>query len=334
MIRHGLLLAAALLAGLVLAPPPGPALAEIEGIVAVVNDQPITELDLTQRVILLEILGDLPAKGMTKEQALRAMIDDQVKIFESTRLGMLPSDSDISERINRIAKGMKITRDELMAKLKARGISEASFRLYLQASIGFSRLIAAKYREDVKVTDAEVDAKMAEIKREVGAETAKIMNDPRMKPVKVFSLMEIQLPVDGDDPMLMQSRAIEARQVAERFNGCGSLKAASEGIFDVKAGKKFDVDASKMPKEMRAAFDKAGVGRAVGPMRGKNGVQLIALCGVRTITPPKPDFKMPTRDQVERMVTNERYDELEEQYLALARDKVYVEYRNSSFTPQ
>ena len=76
MIRRGLLLASVLLATAVLAQPPGPALAEIEGIVAVVNDQPITELDLSQRVILLEILGDLPAKGMTKEQALRAMIDE------------------------------------------------------------------------------------------------------------------------------------------------------------------------------------------------------------------------------------------------------------------
>ena len=40
------------------------------------------------------------------------------------------------------------------------------------------------------------------------------MNDPRMKPITVYTLMEINLPVDGNDPMLLQSRAIEAAQVA------------------------------------------------------------------------------------------------------------------------
>jgi hypothetical protein len=69
-------------------------------------------------------------------------------------------------------------------------------------------------------------------------------------------------------------------------------------------------------------------------MRGKDGIQLVALCGVRTITPPKPDFKMPTRQQVERLVINDKYDKIEEDYLKLAREKVYVEYRNANYAQQ
>ena len=34
---------------------------------------------------------------------------------------------------------------------------------------------------------AEIDAKMAEIKSNISQETAKIMNDPRMKPITVLS---------------------------------------------------------------------------------------------------------------------------------------------------
>ena len=198
----------------------------------------------------------------------------------------------------------------------------------------FSRLSTAKFREDVKVTDSEVDAKMAEIKSELGSQTSKIMSDPRMKPVTVYSLMEISLPVDGDDPMLLQSRAMEAQQVMQRFKGCGSLKSAASGIFDVRPGKKMEADGSKLPKQMKTALDKAGVGRAIGPMRAKGGIQLIAFCGVRTITPPKPDFKMPSREQVEQMVTNEKYDKLEQDYLDQIRDRVYVEYRDPSFAGQ
>ncbi len=308
--------------------------AETQGIVAVVNDQPITERDITQRIALRKLLGDIPSGGMTRPQALQNIVDDQVKILEATRLLLLPSDAEVSDRIKRIAQGLKLSREELLSKLKKDGISEASFRRYLLASIGFSRIIAAKYREEVTATPGEVDARMAEINNTIGAQMKKLMNDPRMQPLTVYSLMEITLPLDSEDPMLLQSRAIEAQQVLQRFKGCGKAKAAADGIFNVKIGKKFDADGSKLPKPMREALDKAGEGRAIGPMRGKGSIQLIALCSVRKITPPKPDFKMPTREQIERMVVNDKYDKLEDGYLKLAREKVYVEYRNPSYAQQ
>lgn len=322
------------LAFTLIAAAPHMAIAGSQSIVAVANDQPITERDLEQHIMLLEILDEMPRGGLTKQQALRDMIDDQVKITEAKRLGMMPSDGDITDRIDRAAKGMKLTRQELLAKLKAKGISEVAFRQYLSAQIGFSRIMSAKYREDVKVSAAEIDAKSAEIKSDVNTQMSKIMNDPRMKPVTVYTLMEIALPVDGGDMMLMQARAIEAQQIAQRFKGCDSAKAAAQGVFDVKIGKTFEADGAKLPKQMKEILDKAGPGRAVGPMRGKTGLQLIAFCGTRKLTPPKPNFTMPTREQIERMVINEKYDKLEEDYLSTIRDKIYVEYRDPSYAQQ
>lgn len=311
---------------------PGPARADTQGIVAVANDQPITERDITQRIALMTELGDVPSGGLSRKKALQSLIDDQVKLAEAARFQLIPSDAEISDRIDRVAKSKKMTRAALLAKLKKEGISEANVRRYMKASIAFGRIMAAKYREEITASPAEVDAKMAEIKNTVDTQMAKIMNDPRMKPITVYKLMEITLPLDSEDPMLLQSRAIEAQQVAQRFKGCNRAKAAAEGIFNVKFGKPFEADAAKMPKPMKQALDKAGQGRAVGPMRGKSGLQLIALCGVRKITPPKPDFTMPTREQVERMVVADRYDKLEEEYLSTAREKVYVEYRNSEYS--
>ena len=305
--------------------------AQAATIIAVVNDQPITERDLTQRIALLEIMDDVPRGGIDKKKALRQLIDQEVKIQEAKRYNMLPSDAELADRIKRLAQSLKLTTDQLYAKLEAKGVSKTAFRDYVKAGMGFNKIIQGKYQQDFKASQAEVDAKMAEVKSSINEETAKIMNDPRMKPITVYSLMEIHLPVDGNDPMLLQSRAIEAAQVAQRLKSCGGLKAASEGIFDVKKGKTFEADATKLPPQMKAALDKGGVGRAIGPMRGKDGIQLIALCGIRKLTPPKPDFKVPTREQVERAVINEKFDKLEQDYLDGARDKVYVEYRDPSY---
>lgn len=322
--------AAALIAALLALAPP----TQAANIVAIVNDQPITELDLTQRIALLEVMDDVPRGGIDKKKALRQMIDQTVKIQEAKRYNMLPSDAELTDRIKRLAQNLKLTPDQLYAKLEAKGISKEAFRDYVKAGMGFNRIIQGKYQQDIKASEAEVDAKMAELKSNINAETAKIMNDPRMKPITVYTLMEINLPIDGEDQMLVQSRAIEAAQVLQRLKSCNGLKAASEGIFNVQKGKTFEADATKLPPQMRAALDKGGVGRAIGPMRGKTGIQLIALCGVRKITPPKPNFTMPTREQVERAVINEKYDKLEEDYLSTARDKVYVEYRDPSYAQQ
>ncbi|MFO1131936.1 MAG: SurA N-terminal domain-containing protein [Hyphomicrobiales bacterium] len=310
------------------------ALAQSPTIVAIVNDQPITELDLTQRIALLEIMDDVPRGGIDKKKALNQLIDQAVKTQEAKRYNLLPSDAELDDRIKRLAQGLKLSVDQLYAKLAAKGISKTTFTDYVKAGMAFNRIMQGKYGQQVKATDAEIDAKMAEVKSSIGKEEAKILSDPRMKPITVYTLMEIMLPVDGNDPMLLQSRAIEAAQVMQRLKSCDGLKAASEGVFDVKKGKTFDADAARLPPQMKAALDKGGVGRAVGPMRGKGGIQLIALCGVRKITPPKPNFTMPTREQVERAVINEKYDKLEEQYLASARDKIYVEYRDPSYAPQ
>lgn len=322
-------IAAALIA---IAPAASPARAA--DIVAIVNDQPITDLDLTQRIAMLEVMDDIPRGGIDKKKALRQLIDQAVKIQEAKRYNMLPSDTELKDRIKRLAQSMKLSVEQLYSKLEARGVSKQDFIDYVKAGMGFNRIIQGKYQQDIKVSDAEVDAKMAEFQSKISQEQAKIMNDPRMKPVTVYSLMEINLPVEGDDPMLLQSRAIEASQVLQRLKSCNGLKAASEGIFDVKKGKTFEADANKIPPQMRAALDKVGVGRAIGPMRGKGGIQLIAFCGVRKLTPPKPNFEAPTRQQVERAALNEKYDELEEQYLSTVRDKIYVEYRDPSYAQQ
>ena len=126
-----------------------PALAA--NIVAIVNDQPITELDLTQRISLLEVMDDVPRGGLDKKAALRQMIDQTVKLQEAKRYNMLPSDAELTDRIKRLAQNMKLTPDQLYAKLEAKGISKEAFRDYVKAGMGFNRIIQGKYQSLIKL---------------------------------------------------------------------------------------------------------------------------------------------------------------------------------------
>ncbi|MGH6906619.1 MAG: SurA N-terminal domain-containing protein [Aestuariivirga sp.] len=306
--------------------------ARAEGAVAIVNDIPITELDITQRINLMKTMGDLPEGDTSRKKILQSLVDEVIKLAEAKRLKMDASEADITKQIARLATGLKTTPEALTKQLAEQGIGTETFRRYISAQISFNRIIASKHRADVAVKPEDIDRKLADIEQKTGARMAEIKNDPRMRPVTVYTLMEINLPVEADDSQLLQSRAIEATQVARQFRSCKNAKAAAEGVFNVKFGKAIEADSSKLPKPMKAAFDKAGVGKVIGPMRTKTGIQLLAFCGARKIAPPMPKFEMPTRQQVENALVNEKYDTFEETYMKDARRKIYVEYRDPAYT--
>jgi peptidyl-prolyl cis-trans isomerase SurA len=296
-----------------------------QGIIVIANDHPITELDISQRIALSKILDQGSTTEMTRKRALQVLIDEIVKQAEARRLKVEPSEAEVDAQVARIAKGMNSTVDGLNSRLAKQGISAASFRDYVKTQIGFNRIISSKYRGDVNVTDAEIDAKLASVTADINSRVAAIMKDPRMKPATVYTLIEINLPVESDDPQLLEARAVEALQVSKQYRGCTQVRAAASGVFNVKINKPIEVDAGRLPPPLKDAIAKAGTTRLIGPMRVKGGVQMIAYCGSKTIVPPRPKADLPTREQIKNMLIDQKYGSFEQDYLKTARKQIYIE---------
>ncbi len=302
-----------------------------QGIVATVNDIPITSFDIDQRLRLLEILGRKQEGDDARRKALHMMIDEVIKIAEGVKYKVNASDKEIDAQMGRVAKGLDTDAAGLRAKLQSQGIALASLKQYVAAQISFARILGGKYQVKVKVEPAEVDKKFAEVKQQLEQKVSTIMNDPRMKSVQVYTILEIDLPVEGEDSMLLQARAVEAVQLIRNFKGCNTAREAASGIFNVRIGKKIDAVAAKIPKPMKQALDKVGPGKAMGPARGPKGIQVIGFCGKRTIQPPKPKYELPTRQQVEAAVSNEKYNAAEEKYMKVMRKTALIEYKDPAY---
>ncbi len=325
-------LAAALLVILIPVDSTRAAVAGDQGVVATVNDVPITTLDIEQRLKLMQILGDRQEGPDARKKALNAMVDEIIKISEAKKYKVQASDKEIQVQIDRMAKNMKMDTASLNSTLEKNGIEADSLKQLIASQIAISRILAGKYQVKISVDPGEVDRKFAEIKSGMEQKVSTIMNDPRMKPVQVYSIIEIDLPVENaSDPMLLQARAVEASQLIAKFNGCASARAAAAGIFNVKIGKKIDAVATKIPKPMKDALDSVGPGKAMGPARGSNGIQVIGFCGKSTIQPPRPKYELPTRQQVEIAVSNEKYAAVEGKYMVEMRKHAYVEYKDPAY---
>jgi peptidyl-prolyl cis-trans isomerase SurA len=305
------------------------ATAQDQKVLVTVNDVPITSFDVTARINLWKLLGrDAKGDGMRKK-ALNSIIDDIAKIEEAKKYRAEATDKDLQPRLDRVAKNLKTDEAGLKAKLKQNGISMSAIRQYLSAQVAFNRLLTGKYKEKIEVAPAEVDAKLNEFKAQVSGQLAKIKADPRMQPITVYEILEIKFPIDSPD--LLQARAAEVGQYVSRFKGCGSARAAASGIFNVQIGKKIEADGRKVPAQMKAAFNKAGAGRTIGPFRYEKGLQLWGYCGTRRIEPKLPKAQLPTREQVQTMLLNQKYDEVEEKYGQQFRKGLLIEYRDPAY---
>jgi peptidyl-prolyl cis-trans isomerase SurA len=311
-----------------------PVLAQDQKVLATVNDVPLTSFDVQQRINLLKLLGDRSA-GDSRKKVLNDLIDDRAKIEEARKFKADASDKEIDARLIEVAKGMNTDAKGLKARLKAADITLDSMRQYLAAQIAFGRIIRGKYNVSVNATPAEVDKRLAGYKAEIDGKVRKFMSDPRMQPITVYQLQEINFPIDAGEGgltnELLQSRAIEVNQYLSRFKGCKSARAAASGIFNVKVGKVVEADGRKLPKPLKAALDKSKPGRGIGPMRAGSGLQVLAFCGVRKLVPPKPEVSYPTRQQAEAAVVNEKYAKVVAKYSTQFRKGLFIEYRDPSY---
>lgn len=290
---------------------------------ATVSDRPITTFDISQRAKLLKVMR---GANVTKKQAFQSLVDDVVKREEARKIKAEVTDAMIDQQLERMAKNSGATVDALAKRFKSQGVSLSALKYHISAQLAFNRIMGSK---GVKPTadQAKVDKKYAELK----ADFARIAKDPRMKPVTVYKLQEILMPVEQEaDSILINARAAEAQQFVSRYKGCSSAKAAASGIFNVKIGKTLEADGSKLPKQIRAALDKSGPGRVLGPMRTKGGLQLLGYCGKRSIAPKMPD--MPSREAIERSVYNEQFDDFEATQLQDLRKSYVIDYKDASYS--
>jgi peptidyl-prolyl cis-trans isomerase SurA len=291
-------------------------------VLVTVDDEPITDYDVDQRIKLREALGYRPESGDQRKKALNSLIDDVVVRSEAKRNKVDITDKQLDEAIEKLAKGSNTTIDGLRDKLKEKGVSFGALKRHVTSTIVMRWLMNKDGQKKTTADPAEIDQRLNTI-----------MNDPRFKPILLYEVIQIDLPVEQSAgamrEQLVYARAIEGRQIVERYKGCGTLRQATDGVFNVKINKTIEAMADKMPPQMRSALDQAGTKRLIGPMPSQEGVRLVAFCGKKTVAPQKP-----TREMVENLVLNEKYSASMEATIRELRRKSFVDYKDASLQSQ
>ena len=152
-----------------------PSAEQIEGIIAVVNDDPISFTDVRQRarLLLLSLGGQQPTQEQIQQittQALEQLIDEKLQLQEAAEYEVEVSDDDIAASINRLAQQSGITRDILMQSLIQSGVNPTSLEEQTRADIAWRRIMGGLYGSRIRISDNQITEQLKRLEADAQKE--------------------------------------------------------------------------------------------------------------------------------------------------------------------
>ena len=113
--------------------------------VALVNGDPITALDVTQRAKLIEIST---RKAPTRQEALEELIDEKLKLYIARRYKLDISEKEVDAAFNGIATRAGSTPQQFTQALLNAGITADAVKSRLKAEMAWNQIIRGKFQAD------------------------------------------------------------------------------------------------------------------------------------------------------------------------------------------
>lgn len=206
-----IVLLAALLGGLLSAFPLHAAkVVELNRIVAVVDEDAITSLELEKRLqaILVQLRQNntpAPPLDILRRQVLERLIIERIQLALAGSRGVRVDDEALNEVITRIAGQNQLTLAQFRAALERDGIAFADFREEVRGEITMNNLRAREVEGRVEVTQQEVDDFLARQMGGDGLDTE-------------YRLGHILIAVpEGASPEQVQTARSQAQQVLDQL---------------------------------------------------------------------------------------------------------------------
>ena len=114
-------------------------------IVAKVNNEIITNLDLENRLKMALDLSKLPdeeaIKNRLQPRVLDGLINEALKIQEANRLGIFVTNQEVTQQINRLESRLKVKKNTLLSSYKEKDIPSITILNQIRSQLLWEKLI-------------------------------------------------------------------------------------------------------------------------------------------------------------------------------------------------
>jgi peptidyl-prolyl cis-trans isomerase SurA len=157
----------------------------------------------------------LRAPGDPEKEALKALIDDKLRLTEAKRLKITLSEKELTDGMNEFAARANLTAEQLVTELAKVGVAAETFRDFVSAGLLWRKAVRQRYVGQVPISEADVDKALASFAR------------PKALKVLVSELVIPAEPGREDEAMALATRLSEEIQSEGAFAAAASRYSAA-----------------------------------------------------------------------------------------------------------
>ncbi|WP_256376257.1 peptidylprolyl isomerase [Thalassospira sp. MCCC 1A03138] len=238
------------------------------GVAAVVNDAPISVVDLVERIKLVTASSNIPMSPQRSQemapQILQQLINEKLQLQESERRGFEVTDADIDRAKTLIEQNSGLPPGGLDQFLAQNGIAPETIRNQIRPQIAWQKLLGSMRRE-IEISDTEIDDNLERIRSNQGK--------PRN------NVQEIFLPVDNpqDETKVYQNAREVIRALEQGANFGGLARQFSASSSAANGGNLGWLYSGEMAGELQQAINQMQPGDVSDPIRTIRGYYILKL---------------------------------------------------------
>ncbi|HEY6259412.1 MAG TPA: SurA N-terminal domain-containing protein [Xanthobacteraceae bacterium] len=284
--------------------------AQAQNVVAFVNGEPITALDIDQRSKLLEATSPTH-KVPSRQEVLDDLINEKLEIREAKRWGIEASGDDVDQAFTGTAQKFHVTTDQFIQMLTKSGVTPQTYRARLRAQIVWPSLVRGRYSSSLEIFDKDILQEMLNKKTDEEAGNY----DYTLRPI-------LFIVPPGSPASAFEDRKREAEGLRGRFTGCEQGLSFARGLASVVVRDQIIRGSADIPPDLRKGLDSVPVGQLTAPEITKLGVEMFAVCAKDAA---KAD-NSPDKRQARESLFNQKFEQQSKKYLQELHRQALIEY--------
>ena len=253
-----------------------------EGVAALVNDEPITTVDVRNRMRLI-----IASTGMSQvddgtlariqDQALRGLIDEHLQLQAAAEYEIEVTDSEINGSLLNLAERNGTTIDVIVQDLQSSGVDVLTLRHQLEAELAWQILVNGRYGSRVRISEQQIQQALERL--------AASASQPQYR---IFEML-FEVPAPGQEEQTIQRVITVMNQLQQGAAFPDIARQFSDSPSAANGGDIGWITASQLPPEvaaimpqMREQYEQSGGrGALSNPVELPGGFMVIALVGAR-----------------------------------------------------
>lgn len=234
----------------------------------VVNGNPITNLDIQQRIAFLRIQKK---GGNLDEVARQELTDEMLKRVEMKRRNIDVSLRDVNAAYDNFAEKNNMSPQQMGQMLTQAGLTPEHFKAYIMVQMGWGRLVSSRFQAQGMVSEQDAVQRM-------------LKNGGKKPSANEYLLKSVIFVVPANRRgALLNQRRNEANTLRARINGCDSVDTLVKGKIDITVRSLGRILEQQLPDAWERYVKATPAGKATQVRETPLGLEFLTVCSIKKV---------------------------------------------------